>query len=443
MVAGLTVAGGTAALLAGKLDFMRAFGPGLALSALVGVVVSVTLVPAAMALLGRALFWPSLGRSALAPAADPPEGAPRRSLRERAAFWSTARPLAFLIVLLCVAGLGAAATGLARLELGFGLVDGLPPGSEAARAAKAAGQGFAPGILGPTEVLLERQGIARNREGLNRLEQLIGRQPGVAGVLGPREEERLHRRGISVASSGNAARYAVVFSSDPFEPPAIRDLHTLRDRLPALALRAGLGDTPIEVGGATALASDTIHALLGDLTRIALVVLLVNFLLLAVFLRAVIAPLYLLAASVLALAATLGLTTYVFQGLLGYSGITYYVPFATAVLLVALGSDYNVFVVGRIWQEARDRPIREAVAIAAPRAARAITVAGLVLAGSFGLLGLVPLRAFADLAFAMGVGVLIDSFVVRSFLVPALISLFGAVGSWPGRRLRTAEELDG
>ena len=169
---------------------------------------------------------------------------------------------------------------------------------------------------------------------------------------------------------------------------------------------------------------------------------LVDFLLLAVFLRALLAPLYLLAASVLALAATLGLTAYVFQDLLGHPGITYYVPFATAVLLVALGSDYNVFVAGRIWQEARERPLREAVATAAPRAARAITVAGLVLAGSFGLLGIVPLRAFAELAFAMGVGVLIDSFIVRSFLVPALVSLFGTAGSWPGRRLRTREELE-
>jgi RND superfamily putative drug exporter len=118
------------------------------------------------------------------------------------------------------------------------------------------------------------------------------------------------------------------------------------------------------------------------------------------------------------------------------------VPFATAVLLVSLGSDYNIFVTGRIWHEARERPLREAVATAAPRAARAITVAGLVLAGSFALLALVPVRAFAELGFAMAVGVLIDSFIVRSFLVPALISLFGTVGSWPGRRLRTPEELE-
>ena len=411
--------------------------PGLALSALIGVVVSVTFVPAAIALLGRVLFWPSLARR---PKRE--ERAPRRSLRERAAFWSTARPLALLIVLLCVAGLGAAASGLGQLKLGFGLIDGLPPGSETARAADAAGKGFAPGILGPTEILLERHGIGSDRSELSRLEELIGQEPGVAGVLGPREESALNLRGVAVTHSGDAARYAVVFSSDPFEPPAIDNLHSLEDRLPALANEAGLADPRIQVGGATALASDTISALLGDLTRIALVVVLVDFLLLAVFLRALLAPLYLLAASVLALAATLGLTAYVFQDLLGHPGITYYVPFATAVLLVALGSDYNVFVAGRIWQEARERPLREAVATAAPRAARAITVAGLVLAGSFGLLGIVPLRAFAELAFAMGVGVLIDSFIVRSFLVPALVSLFGTAGSWPGRRLRTREELE-
>ena len=151
LVAGLTVAAGTAALLVARLDFMRAFGPGLALTALVGVVVSVTFMPAAIALFGRALFWPKLGR--VAP--ERPDRPKRRSLRERAAFWSTARPLALLIVILCVAGLGAAASGLARLDLGFGLIGGLPSGSETARAAKAAGEGFAPGVLGPTEIVLE------------------------------------------------------------------------------------------------------------------------------------------------------------------------------------------------------------------------------------------------------------------------------------------------
>ena len=154
------------------------------------------------------------------------------------------------------------------------------------------------------------------------------------------------------------------------------------------------------------------------------------------FLRALIAPLYLVAVSVLGLAASLGITTFVFQELLGYDDLTYYVPFAAAVLLVALGSDYNVFVAGRIWEEARWMRLREAIAVATPAAAKAVTVAGIALAASFALLALVPLRSFREFAFVMAVGVLIDTFLVRSLLVPALTSLFGEAAWWPGRRLR-------
>jgi uncharacterized protein (DUF2267 family) len=142
------------------------------------------------------------------------------------------------------------------------------------------------------------------------------------------------------------------------------------------------------------------------------------------------------AASILGLLASLGLTTFVFQDLLGEDDLTYYVPFAAAVLLVALGSDYNVFVAGRIWEAARRMRLREAIAVAAPQAAPAVTVAGLALAASFALLAIVPLRAFREFAFVMAVGVLIDTFVVRTLLVPALTSLFGESGWWPGRRVR-------
>jgi RND superfamily putative drug exporter len=440
VVAGLTVAGGTAAILAGKLEFIRAFGPGLALTALVGLVVATTLVPATLALFGRRVFWPSMERGEFLGSEEPREG--HRSWRERASYWATAKPLAFLIVALCLAGLGAAATGLSRTELGFGLIGGLPDGSEARQAAVAAGRGFAPGILGPTEIVLEGRGIAQRRGALTSLERLLEGQPGVAGVIGPREQSLIRAKQVVVASSGNAVRYGVVFSSDPFEAPAISHLRALDRQLPDLLGRAGLGGTRVEVTGATAITSDTISQVVHDIWRIGLVALVVDFLLLALFLRALVAPLYLLAASVLALAATLGLTTYVFQELLGYPGISYWVPFAASVLLVSLGSDYNVFVTGRIWDEARHRPLREAVSFAAPRAAGAITVAGIVLAGSFGLLAIVPLRSFAEFAFTMGVGVLLDSFVVRSFLVPALISLVGTPGAWPGRRLRKPEELE-
>jgi RND superfamily putative drug exporter len=178
-----------------------------------------------------------------------------------------------------------------------------------------------------------------------------------------------------------------------------------------------------------------------SIKRIAIVALLVNLVLLALFLRSLIAPLYLLAASALGLAATLGLTTIVFQDVLGHADLAYFVPLAAGVLLVSLGSDYNLFVVGRIWQEAKVRPLWEAIAVAVPRTSRAIGIAGAALAGSFGLLAIVPLDEFRAFAFALGVGILVDTFVVRALLVPSLIAFFGDAGWWPRRRTaQLAEE---
>ncbi len=131
----------------------------------------------------------------------------------------------------------------------------------------------------------------------------------------------------------------------------------------------------------------------------------------------------LVCASVLALAAGMGLTVYVFRTLAGFEGLTWYVPFTAGVLLIALGADYNVFVTGRVWQAARGRSLRDAIALAAPRSARALVIAGLTLAFSFAALAIVPLRSFRELAFALTVGVLLETFLVRSVLVPSLLSL--------------------
>ena len=107
-----------------------------------------------------------------------------------------------------------------------------------------------------------------------------------------------------------------------------------------------------------------------------------------------------------------------------------------AVLLLSLGSDYNIFAVGRIWQLARTRTLKDALTVGAPQSTRAITAAGLALAASFGLLALVPLRPFRELGFTLAVGILIDVFLVRALLVPSLLTIVGPVSSWPSKRLR-------
>jgi putative drug exporter of the RND superfamily len=442
VTAGLIVAAGTAALIVASVDFLRSFGPALALTVLVSLMVSISLIPSLLAIFGRGAFWPrrfavpeatdAAVDSATARVEEPPRG-----WRWSAVRMMTRRPIAVLVIFLCLLGLGAAASGLSRADLGFTLISGLPEENEVSHAAREAQLGFADGILSPTEVLVLGEGLDQRGAELDRLHELVGGEPGVAGVIGSTLELQELAEGLTVTEDGRAARFVIILGHDPLGGDGIATLNALQSRMPDLLREAGLSGVRVSYAGDTALADQAVSQMLTDLQRVALAALAISLILLVLFLRGLIAPLFLLASSALGLAAALGLTTYVFQGALGRSELTYYVPFGAAVLLLSLGSDYNVFVVGRIWDEARGRTLRDAISIAAPRAARTITIAGVVLAASFAALALVPLVEFREFAFALAVGVLLDTFVIRSLLVPALISLFGRFSWWPGRGPRS------
>lgn len=431
-VAGVTVAAGTASLIVAGSALFRGFGPALAVTVLTGLVVAVTLIPALLAILGPRAFWPRSPQ--LAPAAEDE----RPSVLTRSV---SHRGSAFVIAAVCVAGLGVTAFQARHLDLGLGFVQALPGESGVARAADAAGSAFAPGIISPTEVLVEGAGVGEDSDAVARVGEALAEQPGVAGVVGPGDIPVADDLGVLVAESGDAVRYLVVLDSTPLEATAISHIRALDGALPQILTDAGLGGATASVAGDTALASGIVRDTTDDLLRIGLAALTVNLLLLVIFLRALIAPLYLLASSVLALGATLGLAVLFFQRYLGQDDITFYVPFAASVLLLSLGSDYNIFAVGRVWQLARERPLREAILVGVPQSTRAITAAGLALAASFGLLALVPLRPFRELGFVLGVGILLDVFVVRALLVPSLLTLVGPASSWPSRRLRYARPV--
>ena len=427
---GLTVAAGSAALIVARLGFFQAFGPGMAMAVLVALVVALTLVPAALAIGGRAIFWPRAGGEQ--PARS--RRAPERGVAGRVVRLAVERPWPALLV--CAVLLGASATGLARLEVGNPLMRALPVGSEPRTAYAQAGRGFAPGILSPTVVVAEGEGITRQRAALARLQRLIRDRPGIAEVVGPGNNPTRNDFGAVLSPTGDAARFVVVLDADPLGSAGIAHLRALRDAMPRLLREARLRDAEVSYAGDTALAAETIEDATDDLVRVIPLALLVVLLILVVFLRSLVAPLYLVAAATLAPLAALGLAAHFFQGLLDYPELTYYVPVAGAVLLLALGSDYNVFVMGRVWAEARTRSLRQAVIVGGAGAARAVAAAGLVLAGSFALLALVPLAPFRELAFVMAVGLLIEAFVIRSLLIPAVITVVGYRSGWPGRRLR-------
>jgi putative drug exporter of the RND superfamily len=424
---GLAVAAGCLALLVAKLGFLRAFGPALAITVLVGLAVALTFVPAVLAILGRRLLWPGHLRAEQG-------GGPRARRAERVQRAAVRRPV--VTILVCLAGLGVLSSGLAWLDLGWPLMRGLPSDSEPRVAYAQAGQGFASGAVAPTVLVAEAAGIGARRSELESLQAVLGNQAGVAAVAGPAANPTGGAFGAVLSRDGDAARFVLFLRDDPLGSVAVRRLANLRVRLDDLSDAVGLEGVRWSVAGDTALVQETIEDATGDLWRVAPAVLLAIALVLIVFLRGLVAPLYLVAIAALGPLAATGLTVAVFQGLLGHGELTYFVPIAAGVLLVALGSDYNIFLVGRIWAEAETRPLREAIVIGGAGAARAISAAGIVLAASFAATVLVPLQAFRELAFLLAAGLLIDAFLVRSILVPAVIALAGPRSGWPGHRLK-------
>jgi RND superfamily putative drug exporter len=160
------------------------------------------------------------------------------------------------------------------------------------------------------------------------------------------------------------------------------------------------------------------------------------FLVLVLLLRSLLAPLYLVLTVLLSFAATLGLTSIVFEGILGEEGLVWWLPVFLFVTLVALGADYNIFLMGRIREEAHTTDTRQAVATGLAATGHVITSAGLILAGTFAALLAAPFEGMVQLGFAATMGLLIDTFVVRSLLVPAIAVLAGSASWWPSARSR-------
>lgn len=431
VTAAITVAAASGVLVVAQLGFYRAFGPGTALSVLIALAVVTTFVPALLAVLGDKVLWPGGVREH-----DPqrPRLPRLATLRSQLLELPVAHPLA--TATLVAVPLLALSFLVTRMELANTLISGLPDDSPPRTTLAEARKGFEPGAVSPTMVLVEAPAITAEGRGLSRLQRALGERDHVAAVVGPAQIPGPDADLGAVSSpTGDAVRYLLVLDVNPLGSRAVQFADRLGRDLPGMVAAAGLVGAQAALAGDTPLAAETVNDTQDDLSRIMPLAALAVFIVLAIFLRALVAPLYLVAASLLALGASLGLTVLVFQELLGYGEITFFVPFAGIVLLVALGSDYNVYLAGRVWAEARVLPLRRAVAVAGARASSAITIAGLILALSFSMLAIVPLQPFRELAFLLASGLLLDALVVRSLLAPALITLFGEFSAWPGRQL--------
>ncbi|MGZ8437266.1 MAG: MMPL family transporter, partial [Candidatus Limnocylindrales bacterium] len=236
-----------------------------------------------------------------------------------------------------------------------------------------------------------------------------------------------------VSGDGTVERLFIITSDDPYSVTAFDTVRRARVTLAPFATGFGV-DARASVGGPTAELADTQDALNSDFQRVAVITVLGVLIVLVLLLRAIVAPIYLVLTVLLSYLSTIGLTSWLYQSVFGQPGVNFFLPLMVFVLLVALGSDYNIFLMSRVREESERRPIRDGIRVASGRTGAVITSAGLILAGTFGSMASAPLIVLFQIGVAVAVGVLIDTFVVRSILVPALTTLVGDRAWWPSRK---------
>ncbi|MGH1562343.1 MMPL family transporter [Mumia sp. DW29H23] len=398
IASGATVAIGMLCLLLAQMTSTRGLGPVAAIGIVCGLAVMLTLLPALLVVLGRWIFWPRIPHHR---DPDPSShglwaGVGRRIARAPRRVWVTTS------LVLAIASLGIFqlnATGLSTEEAFLGTPDSV-------KGEKVLAEHF-PGGAGAPVVVLSSPETADDVRAT--FQASDGIAPG--SVTEPRVE-------------GDWAYMEGTLEAEPDSDAAYDEIESLRSDLDAV-------DPDALVGGMTAVTLDIQTASARDNRVIIPAVLVVVLLILMVLLRAVVAPLILLATVVLSFGAALGVSALVFRHVFDFAGTDTSFPLFVFVFLVALGIDYNIFLMTRVREEALRYGTRRGALIGLAATGGVITSAGLVLAGTFAVLGTLPLVFFAEIGFAVAFGVLLDTLVVRSVLVTALNLDVGRHMWWP------------
>ena len=402
IASGLTVVTGMLCLLAAESNDISGLGPVAAVGIAVGLIAMITLLPALLVVFGRWIFWPVRpGYGSAEPTS--------RGLWSRVGQATSRRPRAVWIVTVILLGAGAA--GLAGFKFGTLTTAesfrGTPP---SITAQQVLAKHFPAGSGEPVDVIATAASAGPVRDAL-------AATPGIASVDPP-----VTKDGLSFVQA--------TMTMPPDSPAA----YTLVDRIRTTVHAIPGADA--EVGGGTAINQDVEAAAAHDRDLLIPLILGVVLLILGLLLRAIVAPLVLIATVVLSFGSALGLSALVFKHLFGFAGADTSVPLFVFVFLVALGIDYNIFLMTRVREESARFGTWRGALTGLAATGGVITSAGLVLAGTFAVLGTLPLVEFTEIGVAVALGVLLDAIVVRSVLVTALTLDIGRHIWWPSALAR-------
>jgi putative drug exporter of the RND superfamily len=470
-----TVIAALLSLLVATFQIYSQLGIPLAIGIGTMLLAGLTLLPALLAVFGRAAFWPSKTRA----------GTGKAGLWGRVATRVVRRPAIPLTIGVVV--FGALAFAVTAYEPGgFGGSINAPAGSDSAAGTALLNKHFPASSANPTNLVYKLSQPVWNDTGpVAAATSQLAASGLFTGVTGP-----LNPAGVTLT----AAQYLALHTAlgDPVVLPAVPTGHssitlaqyeayrataqyvspdgltiqyetglkagdpsttTALKAVPAIRAEAAtvaktLGASQYGVGGEAPAFYDISAISDSDLLRVFPVAIIVIGLLLCLVMRSLIAPLYLIASVGLSFAAALGLSVVIFIKLGGGTGLTFILPFLMFIFLLALGEDYNILVMSRIREEAQHLPLREAVAKAVGATGTTVTSAGLVLAGTFSVFAIVGGRSsggsqIVDVGVGLALGILMDTFIVRTILVPCTVVLLGRWNWWPSKLGQVSPEPDG
>ncbi|GHI02052.1 hypothetical protein AQI88_17895 [Streptomyces cellostaticus] len=407
------------ALTLSTLGFLRQMGPALAIAVGATLIAGLTLIPAVVSLIGPKVFWPS--KSWQREPSNARFAALGRGVQRRPAL--TAAVSGLILVVLSLGTLGYKAT--------FDLASGsMPKTKESMVVQDEMKDAYSAGAAAPTDVYLSStDGKPLDKTAFDAYAKKLGAVDGVASA-----------RMTLLSKQGTTADFTVTLKYEASTDQAIDAVGRIRE-----AAHSNAPDgTEAVVGGLSSIYKDIDTAVNHDYRTVFPVAAILIMVILGLLLRSIVAPWYLIASVGLGFGATLGSTVWIFQKGQGHSGLMFLLPVIMYLFVVAIGTDYNILMIARLREEAREgRSPREAAGMALRQAGPTVAAAGFILAATFATMMLAGNALLTEMGFAVSFGIAIAAFVMSMFFTPSLTALIGHAAWWPGHGDRATEPAPG
>lgn len=397
------------------------FAPVFAIAVFIIAIGGLTLVPALFTLFGKTAFWPFIPK-------------PGDGKKESAKFWGklgsfvTTYPRIIIIVITFI--MVAFSINVANIQYSFNILKSFPEDMESREGFEILESKYSPGSLAPTTVLISSDSEIEN-ESLVALIAELEKQEGIESIS-PSSEAILQDRSSILSENGEAARLQMILDEDPYSLAAIETIQLLQENAEETLQAAGVEkQLSLYFTGETALQADIQRANDRDTFLVVILVTVFITIMLGLLTRSIIAPLYMMGTILLSFFSALGLGMLILEGFFDIDAMGSRIPLYTFVFLVALGVDYNIMLVSRIKEEIGHFSMKEAVERGVSFTGGVISSAGLILAATFAVLTTQPILELFIFGFVVALGVIIDTFIVRSMLVPAIIVVLGKWSFWP------------